>query len=127
MATEHNVYDASYPAFGDLRSNQFYCVEFSASKVVQKCSAVTALACGVLQNNPNSGEVAVVRHLGMSKCVAGSGITVANLVGPVAHGAIGKKTPGTDTTNYVIGQAVETFSSGETGAIIIRGTPLRAA
>lgn len=127
MATEFNLHDETYRVRGDMRSNQFYCVEFIAARQVQICSSVTALVCGVIQNNPNSGDSASVRHAGISKAVCGSGITVGDLVGPLAMGAIGKKTAGTDTTNYVIGQAIETASSGEVVSIIIGAVPFRAA
>lgn len=127
MTTEYNLFDATYQARGDMRSNQGYCVEFIAARQVQLCSATTAVACGIITNNPNSGDSATVRHAGMAKAVCGSSITVGDLVGPLAMGCIGKKTAGTDTGDYVIGQAVETRSSGEVCAIVMGSVPYRAA
>lgn len=126
MSTEVNVWDESFAAFGDMRSNQFYMVEFKASKVVQKCSAVTAVACGILQNNPNSGETAVVRLLGKSKDVTAAAITYGLLIGPAAGGQAVSKTVGSDTTNYVIAQAIQTSASGDVSMCVIKGNPMRA-
>ena len=125
MATDVNILDMTYRAFGDLRSNQFHAVEFQAAKVVQLCSAVTAIACGIIQNNPNSGDVAVVRHLGVTKYKSWSG-AYANHLGTTAVGTLKVVTPGTDTTHYVIGQGLESTVSGDIGSMKILGTPVRA-
>lgn len=127
MSTELNVYDDSYATFGDLQSNQYYFVEFSASRTVQKCSAVTAVICGIVQNNPKSGETAVVRMLGKSKIKTGEAITYGALVGCTAAGQAAAKSLGTNTTHYIVGQAIETTASGDVAHIVVKGNPARAA
>jgi hypothetical protein len=122
-----NIWEDSYQAFGDLRSSQFHFVEYQAAEKVQICSATTAIACGILQNNPNSGDTAVVMHEGVSKLKAGEAITFGNLIGPNAKGAGAPRTAGSDTTLYICGDARVTFVSGDIREVNLRGTPVRAA
>lgn len=126
MATEVNVWDETFQAFGDLRSSQFYLVEFKASKVIQACSAVTAVVCGIVQDNPNSGQPATVRLLGKSKMATVAAITYGALVGPAATGQGITKTIGTNTTHFVIAQAIATTASGDLAEVLIKGNPCRA-
>lgn len=127
MSVGSYVWDESFTAFGDMRSTQYCFVEIKAADTVQKTSAAAAVAMGVLQNNPNSGQQAQVRLLGKSLVVAAGTITAGALVGTDANGYADSKTAGSDTTEYVIGQALETFASGDIRSILVRGTPLRAA
>ena len=125
--TSVNILDYTFQAYGDLRSNQYHCVEMAASNVVQICSATTAVMCGVLQNNPNSGESAVVRLIGISKAKTAEALYQGWAVGTAANGALDPKTIGTDTTHYVIGNVLENASSGDIGMVLIDGTPVRGA
>ena len=130
MANSVNVYEESYTAYGDLRSNQFFCVEFltAADRVVQRTSAVTAIVCGVLQNNPQSGEVAVVRHLGRTKMLVNCiGVSTAGyMLGTTAlGGADVKLTPVADSGEYVIALAVESaVTSGALVEALLYGAPI---
>ena len=112
MVTEHSIYDETYQGYGDLRSNQFYTVEFQAAKIVQRCSSTVAVVCGILQNNPNSGESAVVRHLGKSKFASHSG-AYGNFMGPAANGALNVKVAGSASGQYIILQAIQASDSGD--------------
>ena len=126
MATEFAIWDQSYATYGDLRSNQFYFVEFVAGsdKIVQKTSAVVALLIGILQNNPNSGDTAVVRHLGVSKCMAATPISSAGLlIGCEATGAGGVRYPVVDSGEYAIATSIETNVSGDLFGVIV--SPIR--
>ncbi len=121
------ILSASYKSFGDQRSNQFLYQEMQATDVVQRTSATTAVAVGILQNQPNSGEVAVVMHVGISKAIAYGSITAGNLLGTSATGTADPKTPGSDTTEYINAQAIESVSSGEIVSVVISAIPHRAA
>ncbi len=127
MGTDINVYDDSYQAFGDLRSNQFFCVEFvpTLDKIVQRTSATTAVIAGVLQNQPNSGDVAVVRHLGKAKMLVNCiSISCAGyLIGTTAlGGADAKVTAGANSGQSVIGVAVEAaVTSGQLCEVVLYG------
>jgi predicted membrane protein len=127
MAVEQNLFDQSYTAFGDFRSTPFYFVEFVADKTVQKCSAATAVACGVIQNNPNSGQTAVVRHAGVTKVMAGALISAAGyLIGTAAHGAAIREVLGTNSANYILGVGQEDAVSGAIFSMIMASVPARA-
>ena len=126
-STGANIFDMTYKAYGDMRSNQFYCVEVQAAGVVQICSAVTAVACGIIQDNPNSGDTCTVRHEGKSKYKLNGSVTAGARIGAAANGALASKTEGTNTTHYVIAQDVNGGSSGDIGVCLVRGTPVRAA
>lgn len=129
MTVSVNQYDESYQAFGDMRSNQFYFVEFVAGsdKIVQRTSAVNAIAVGVLQNQPNSGDVATVRHLGKAKvlvnCVAVS--AAGYMIGTTALGGADVKLTATaNSGQYVMGVSVEAaVTSGELCEVILGGIP----
>ncbi len=121
------IYQATYQARGDLRSNQFYLCEFVAADQVQRVSSTAAVACGIIQNNPNSGESCLVTHIGTSKTIATSGITVGEMVGAAATGAARRVIIGTDTAVYAFAQSIETFASGDIRRVLVRGTPTRGA
>ncbi len=131
MANSVNVYDESYAAFGDLRSNQFFFVEFKTGtdKIVQLCSAVVAVACGVLQNNPQSGEAACVRHMGRAKalvnCVSIS--TAGYMIGTTALGGADVKLASVAASGqYVNGISIESaVTSGGLCEVILNGAPVQ--
>lgn len=122
MATEVNIFDATYIARGDLRSNQFFMVEFVADRTVQRCSSTVAKVCGILQNNPNSGQEASVRHLGMSKCECTSG-PAGSFVGPDAAGRGAIKAPIANSGQYIIAQTVETATASSRISVIVQSVP----
>ena len=65
--------DVSFWAGEDLSNDQYRFVILSGGKVYRP-NAGTDKAIGILQNNPESGEAASVRMLGISKLVAGETI-----------------------------------------------------
>lgn len=65
--------DQSFIASEDLSGHQYRMVTLAGDESVQKADAATDWPVGVLQNNPESGEVAVVRISGVSKLVSGAG------------------------------------------------------
>jgi hypothetical protein len=129
MTVSVNQYDESYQAFGDMRSNQFFFVEYVAAsdRIVQLCSAVNAVAIGVLQNQPNSGDVAVVRQVGVAKvlvnCVSIS--CAGYMVGTTAlGGADAKLTAIAASGQYYLGVSREAaVTSGELCEVTLGGVP----
>lgn len=121
------ILDVTFKSFGDQRSNQFCYQEMQATDVVQRTSAATAVAIGILQNQPQSGETAVVRIFGVSKGIAFGSITAGNLLGTGANGKCDPKTPGSDTTEYINAQAIESVSSGDIVSVVLTGISHRAA
>jgi hypothetical protein len=105
----------SLAAGADLSAKQYHFVKLSGSGVVA-CSAVTDVPIGVLQNAPESGEVAEVSVDGITKLVAGGALSVGALLGTTTAGRGAALTAGTDTTKYVVGQVVT--AAGANGDII---------
>jgi hypothetical protein len=87
MAFEDDVLDVSLIAGEDLRLMQYHFVKLSANSTAKVCTGATDTILGVLQNKPNSGEVARVRVYGISRIyVATSAIPYGSLVGTDTSG-----------------------------------------
>lgn len=100
----------SLAAGADLSSDQYYIVKLSGAGVVL-CDDATDIPIGILQNDPESGETASVAVDGITKVVADEEISVGELIGVSAAGKAVALTAGTDTTAYVIGQAITAASA----------------
>lgn len=94
------------PAAADLSTKQFYFVKIDSNGKAALCSAATDKPVGVLQNTPASGEEAVVTVVGGTKVVASASLDEGTLIGTTSAGKAGAKVPGTDTTNFVVGQII---------------------
>lgn len=100
-------------ASADLSSKQYYFVKLSGAGTVDVCAAVTDKPIGVLQNNPASGEEAIVCGLGVTKVNSDAALSAAALIGTAADGQAAAYVAGTDTTKYLVGQVIE--ASGAAG------------
>lgn len=131
MAYEINNYSLKITlvAGADLSAAQYKFVEIGAGGVATVCNAVTDRPIGVLQNAPKEGEEAEVVVSGGTKIVSSGNIAVGALVGTDAAGKAAAKTPGTDTTHFVVGQVI--FPAGADGqiltAVVNCAAPSRAA
>ena len=78
-------------ASGDLTSSQFYFVKSTGVDTTYSAGNLTCKVCdsstggtggvkGILQNEPDTGQAAIVRVSGASKLVAGEAIAVGDLV-----------------------------------------------
>lgn len=115
-------------ASADLSAKQFYFVKFSGEKTVDVCSATTDIPCGVLQNNPKSGEEATVCFIGITKLVGNAGLTATNIVGTANNGKAAAYAAGTDTTKYLVGQVIGgTSNANELATVYINCFPGRGA
>jgi hypothetical protein len=114
-------------AAGDLSGKQFYFVKLASATTVNVCTAITDLPIGILQNDPESGEQAVVRIFGISKASADGTITAARWIGTSSDSQAAGITPGSDTTVYVMGQAIQAASAGETFTMFLNPSNCRAA
>jgi len=90
-------------AAADLSAKKYRFVKLSAAGEVDVCSGATDKPIGVLQNAPTSGQVAEVLAFGISKVEADAALSAGALIGTSADGQADAKTPGTDTTEYVVG------------------------
>lgn len=116
-------------ASADLSAKQFYFVKVSGNNTVTVCAAATDKPIGVLQNAPASGGAAEVLCVGVTKVSSDAALTAGNLIGTSGDGQADAKTPGTDTTEYVVGSVI--YGSGAAGglatAVINCASPARAA
>lgn len=118
----------SIPAGADLSAKQYTFVKLSGTGVIS-VAAATDIPVGVLLNDPTSGETAAVAISGVVKLKASAAIAVGTLVGTTSTGTAVVVVAGTDTTKYILGQAIT--AAGAAGDIITVavdcGTPARAA
>lgn len=100
-------------AGGDLSAaaNQYKFVKLSAAKTVIVCTGATDIPIGVLQNRPKSGEAAQVCGFGVTKLQADAAVTAGALIGTSADGQADPKVAGTDTTEYIVGRALDAVSN----------------
>ena len=114
-------------AAADLSSNQYYFVKLASATTGNVCTAITDLPIGILQNTPTSGQAADVRIFGISKASADGTITAGRWMGTSSDSQAAGITPGSDTTVYVMGQAIQAASAGETFTMFLNPSNCRAA
>ncbi len=129
MAYESPAIDlGTLTAAADLSDKQYYFVKLASATTVNVCSAITDLPIGILQNKPDaSGKQAVVRIFGISKASADGTITAGRWISTSADSQAAGITPGSDTTQYVMGQAIQAASAGETFTMFLNPSNCRAA
>lgn len=118
MAWEQPGFSSTMVAGADLSvTGQFLFVKQDANGRAVLCAAVTDKPLGVLQNSPaavgSTGQEALVMHEGITKMIAGTTIAVDDLIGTDVNGKAAPYVPGTDTTKYIVGRALEAASAGE--------------
>lgn len=112
--------DITFKAGADLSAKQYYIVELTGENTVNVANAATDKPIGVLQNDPTSGQAAVVRIYGISKVNADAAIAVNDLVGAAADGQAAVYVAGTDTTKYGLGLCTKAVSNaGEIAEILV--------
>jgi hypothetical protein len=116
-------------AGADLSADQYKFVEIGTGGVVTLCNGATDRPIGVLQNAPLSGQEAEIVVAGGTKIVASASLAVGTLIGTGSTGKADAKTPGTDTTEYVVGTVI--LAAGADGeiatAVVNCAAPSRAA
>lgn len=100
MALEQPLFNVGFMlAAADLRTKQYYFVKDDGNGGIVLCGAGEA-ALGILQNAPNSGEVADVAVLGISKVVCSAalsaGAAIASDLNGKAKAAVAGKTDTSD-------------------------------
>jgi len=131
MAYELSNYSVkiTLPAAADLSAKQYYFVKVNTSGQAALCSGATDRPIGVLQNTPTAGQAAEVLVVGGTKVVASASIDEGSLIGTNADGKADAKSPGSDTTEYGVGQVI--LAAGADGevltAVINCASPARAA
>lgn len=113
MAITEAAISITLPAAADLRTHQFKFVEVNSSGQAALC-ADDAHADGVLQNDPNTGEAAIVTIFGVTKVKCGAAVTRGGNVSSGANGAA----KNADTGAAINGTALETGANGRIISII---------
>lgn len=108
MSTQQNTINiGGLTASADLSAKQYHFVEVSGVRTVGACNAITDLALGVLQNDPESGQAATVAIGGTTKIVAGGVITAGQRIAPKADG----RAQVAVSTQFARGIALETSAA----------------
>ncbi len=123
MAVETNIWDETYRAIADMQSCQYAFVKFSGAATVALCDISGEAACGILQNNPYSGDNAVVRMAGLSKVRAAATIAVNLMICTDHSGRALGVTLGSG--DYSIAMTRQVLADGGMYEVIVRGTPHR--
>lgn len=104
-------------AGADLTAKQFHCVKLNGSGKFVSGSASGEKIVGILQNKPDSGEVADVMINGVSKAVAGAAIAAG---AQIMANASGRVITAATTGSTIIGWALDAASAdGEIISIIL--------
>jgi hypothetical protein len=114
------LFTVSREAAADLSTHQYKFVKLDSNGRVAAMGAATDVPFGVLQNKPNAlGVAAEVMVAGVSEIQADAALTPGNQIGTSADGQCDPKTPGTDTTEYVVGHVlIGASNAGERATII---------
>lgn len=116
-------------AGADLSTKQFFFVKINSSGLAVLCANATDKPIGVLQNNPESGEEAAIVVVGGTKLVASAALDEGDLIGTSAAGKADAKTPGVDTTEFVVGTVIAPAGADleVLTAVVNCASPARAA
>lgn len=119
----------SLEAGEDLSAKQYYFVKLDTNGKAVVCTGATDKPVGVLQNNPTSGQAAEVTVVGLTKVSSDAALAIGALIGTSADGQADAKTPGTDTTEYVVGMVLTTTgAAGVIGSVLVNcANPHRAS
>jgi hypothetical protein len=119
MAFEIPGAQFSFVAGEDLRTKRFYFLKLHTDGTVLLCAADTDNPIGILQNTPNTGQMATVMVDGVSKVVGSADLALGDLVGTTSAGKAATYAHGTDTTKYIVGRVIEENSADGGVASII--------
>lgn len=124
------LFTISREAAADLSAHQYKFVKLDSNGRVAAIAAATDVPFGILQNDPNAlGIAAEVMVAGVSEIQADAALAIGVQIGTSADGQADAKTPGTDTTEYVVGTVlIATDNAGERATVIFNCmNPGRAA
>jgi hypothetical protein len=92
-------------AAADLSALQYHFVKLDGNGLAAAVAAITDVPIGVLQNAPLAGQEAEVLVAGGTKLKASEAVTLPAFLSVSANGR-GDKIAVSDTTQYVVGQAL---------------------
>jgi small ligand-binding sensory domain FIST len=113
MAVQEALVSVTLPAGADLRTHQYKFVEIGSGGTIV-LTGNDGHADGVLLNDPNTGEAAIVAISGIVKVKCGGVVTRGGNVASGANGAA--KNPA--TASSILGTAIETGADGRIISIL---------
>lgn len=122
MAIEGPGIDISFVAAEDLSSHQYRFVHQASDSTVDLLDSGAEFPVGILQNAPESGEVAVVRVTGVSKLVMNDAVAVGALVKAEYVGATDNGKGDAADTEGDIARGLCIFASGaedDVGTVVL--------
>lgn len=130
MSQQTGALDITFKASSDLSSNQYCLVKMSGSGTphgveLTGADSSTDVIIGVLQNEPDEEEAAVVRVLGTSKVKVDGSVSIGDLVG-VGTPAGYAHTADTDKDIYIGIALEEASTSGDIIEVLLTG-PVKAS
>ena len=109
-------------ANSDLSASQYLAVkQTSTDRAVDLASTGGEAITGILQNTPKAGESAIVKYIGYTPAIAGTGGWTAG--GALMTEASTGKLIAQTSTNAKVAVAVEAANAGEQGLVRIVPTP----
>lgn len=122
MALDGPGIDLSFVAAEDLSGQQYRFVHQASDTTVDMLDSGTEFPVGILQNAPESGEVAVVRVSGVSKLVMNDAVAVGALVKAEYVGATDNGKGDAADTEGDIARGVCIFATGaedDVGTVVL--------
>lgn len=117
MATEHLTASVgTQVAAADLRALQFTCVKVDSAGKIAAAGTLGEKILGIVQNKPNTGEVAQVGILGVSKAVCGGTVAAGALLMTTTGGVV---ITAATTGSTIIGWALEAGAITEIITIVL--------
>ena len=117
MANEQRVFNLGFvESAADLTAKQFRCVKVTADFAINIATAAGAAVLGVLQNKPNTGEVADVAVIGVTKIVAGAGDLAAGAFWQSAADGSGITA---STADVAMGVVLKGAAAGELATVTV--------
>lgn len=104
MSQSVRDFERTFEAAADLDTKQYFIVRLDTNGKAVLAAGATGLLIGVLQNEPKSGEGALVRFVGTTKVKAGGTIAIGDYVTSDANG---KAVATTTAGDVVMGRALE--------------------
>jgi len=130
MTVAYSGMDISFIAAEDLSSHQFMFVHQATDTTVDLMDGATEYPVGILQNAPESGEVAVVRITGTSKLVMNDAVAVGALLKAEYVGATDNGKGDAADTDYDLVRGICIKASGaedDVGAVLLCSDTLMVA
>jgi len=116
MSQQTGVLDMTFKAGADLQDYQYRIVYMSAAGAVTFATSSTAVAIGILQNDPDENEAAVVRVCGTSKIKMEDAESRGALI---TASATGMGVSADSDKDWVIGTLLEAADAGDIAELLI--------